>query len=93
MNTVIDEMVDRFLSWKLPTTVAADQCATDSSYPHTRTGTNLLTANEARQMIEHILTVEEWQGELSDEDRAKIDAAWEKHKAASRHTPNQEPRA
>lgn len=49
------EMVDRFLSWPLPKTVCSDGCVTDPSYPHERSGTNLLTADEARQMLEHVV--------------------------------------
>ena len=51
----IAALVDRFLSWPLPKSVAADLCATDANYPHPRCGTNLLTADEARQMLEHVL--------------------------------------
>lgn len=51
--------VERFLTWKLPDSVCADVCATDRDYarryPGLRSGTNLLTADEARQMIEHLL--------------------------------------
>lgn len=46
-------LVDRFLAWPLPDSVCSDQCATTKGYPH-RTGTNLLTADEARQMIEYL---------------------------------------
>lgn len=55
----IDGMVDRFLQWKLPDSVCSDACAADRTYatryPGLRSGTNLLTADEARQMIEHVL--------------------------------------
>lgn len=54
MQQKIDELVDRFLSWPLPESVCSDQCATIPGYPH-RVGTNLLTAKEAKQMIEHVL--------------------------------------
>ena len=50
---VTDEMVNRFLTWKLPLSVSADQCATIPNYVE-RTGTNLLTAVEARAMLEHV---------------------------------------
>lgn len=50
----IDVLVDRFLSWPLPESVCADGCATQRGYPH-RTGTTLLTADEARQMLEYLL--------------------------------------
>lgn len=49
----VDDLVDRFLTWPLPESVCSDLCATERGYPH-RTGTNLLTATEARQMIEHL---------------------------------------
>jgi hypothetical protein len=55
---VTDAMVDRFLSWPLPADVRADMCATDPTYPHQRHGTNLLTATQARQMLEHVLNVQ-----------------------------------
>lgn len=48
------ELVDRFLSWPLPTTVCSDACASIQSYPH-RSGTTLLTADEAKQMLEHVV--------------------------------------
>lgn len=50
----INEMVNRFLSWPLPKSVCADPCASNPDYPH-RSGTNLLNALEARQMLEHVL--------------------------------------
>lgn len=52
---VTEEMVQRFLSWPLPASVCADSCAMESGYSH-RTGTNLLTAEEARQMLEYLLS-------------------------------------
>lgn len=51
---ITDEMVDRFLAWNLPKSVLPDLCVMDREYPH-RIGTNLLTAEEARQMLEHVL--------------------------------------
>lgn len=51
----IDEMVNRFLMWPLPKSVCADLCATDKDYKFPRSGTNLLTADEARAMFEHVL--------------------------------------
>lgn len=50
----IEALVDRFLTWKLPDSVCSDQCATIPGYPN-RTGTNLLTAHEVKQMIEYLL--------------------------------------
>lgn len=49
-----DEMVQRFLTWPLPASVCADLCATQQGAPH-RTGTSLLSASEAREMLEYVL--------------------------------------
>lgn len=58
----IEEMVNRFLQWRLPASVCSDLCVTDRTYaeryPESRSGTNLLTADEARQMITHVLAAE-----------------------------------
>ncbi len=57
---VTDAMVNRFLSWPLPDSVCSDECVTRTGgewtpeYPQ-RTGTNLLTADEARKMLEYVL--------------------------------------
>lgn len=48
-------MVNAFLAWPLPASVLPDGCVMDQEYPH-RVGTNLLTATEARQMFEHVLS-------------------------------------
>lgn len=58
--SVTDEMVDRFLGWTLPDSVCSDTCATVRDYGKAegwppRSGTSLLTADEARQMLEHVL--------------------------------------
>jgi hypothetical protein len=50
----INHLVDRFLSWPLPKSVCADPCASNPDYPD-RSGTNLLNAEQAHQMLEHIL--------------------------------------
>jgi len=49
----IDKLVDRFLTWRLPESVASDLCVVTPS-KKSRCGTNLLTAIEAKQMLEHI---------------------------------------
>lgn len=48
------KLVERFLSWPLPQSVCGDLCVTDPQYKFPRSGTNLLTADEARQMIDHL---------------------------------------
>ena len=47
-------LCDRFLTWKLPASVSADLCATIPHYQNPRSGTNLLSADEARQMVEYV---------------------------------------
>ena len=55
MNKEIKTLVDRFLSWPLPASVSSDDCVTNIDYPHQRVGTNLLTADEAAQMLTHVI--------------------------------------
>ena len=52
---VTDEMVNRFLTWPLPASVAVDECAMAADFPYPRSGTCLLTAIEARAMLEYVL--------------------------------------
>ena len=52
--TMIDNLVTRFLTWPLPDDVCADSCASVQGYPN-RSGTNLLTAAQAKQMLTHVL--------------------------------------
>lgn len=56
---VVKMLVDKFLAWPLPDSVCSDLCATKRGYPH-RSGTSLLTADEAKQMLEYLL------GEMPD---------------------------
>jgi len=64
-KTKIGKMVDRFLGWKLPTDFSPDGGVTltpshvTPSSPLWPTGTNLLTADQARQMFEHAIGDEE----------------------------------
>lgn len=67
---VTQELVDRFLSWPLPESVCADLVATMPGRRY-RTGTNLLSAIEARQMLIYVLAslrpaAEPRNGEWSD---------------------------
>lgn len=50
----INELVNRFLSWPLPESLCSDPCASMPGYPH-RTGTNLMTAEQAMAMFGHVL--------------------------------------
>lgn len=47
-------MIDRFLSWPLPESLCSDPCASMPGYPH-RTGTNLMTAEQAKAMLDYVL--------------------------------------
>src|SRR4029079_8364774 len=51
---IVKALVDKFLTWPLPESVCSDLCATKQGYPH-RSGTTLLSAVEAKQMIEYLL--------------------------------------
>jgi hypothetical protein len=53
-RTRIDSLVDKFLSWPLPESVCSDLCVTEHGMKG-RIGTSLLTADEARQMLEYLL--------------------------------------
>ena len=55
---VTDEMVNRFLSWRLPNSVCVDPIVykmPDASGREPRYGTNLLSASEARDMLHHVM--------------------------------------
>ena len=60
-KTMIDKMVDRFLIWKLPDDFGPDSSITfdrekAKQGPHCwPVGTNLLTADQAREMVKHML--------------------------------------
>lgn len=51
---IISRLVEQFLAWPLPESVCSDPCVCERGHPR-RSGTNLLTANEAEQMIKHLL--------------------------------------
>jgi hypothetical protein len=62
----IKQMVDRFLSWKLPDDFAPDggiafepigNKGTPHEYRNEPVGTNLLTATQAEAMVRHMLGV------------------------------------
>ena len=58
MNKTIDELVNRFLGWKLPKDFAPDGgIVFDKHQNHhfTPIGTNLFTADQAKQMFEYLL--------------------------------------
>ena len=68
MDEELKRMTDRFLCWPMPKTVCSDGCVTTKDYPYQRVGTNLLTADEARQMLEYVALP------LLQAKQAKIDA-------------------
>lgn len=64
MKTMIDEMVSRFLGWKLPANFAPDAGTKfvpgplqQPGGPYWPSGTNLLDATQARQMFEHCVQI------------------------------------
>ncbi len=76
------KMVDRFLRWPLPDSVCSDLCVTQREWSKTgyppRVGTNLLTADEARLMLQHIFAQEGPPIELKLVDERRIaQAAYE----------------
>lgn len=57
----IDQLVNRFLAWPVPADVHPDGTPGKPG----RTGTNLLTASQAKQMLEHVL------GDAGAEEKVK----------------------
>ena len=76
-------LVDRFLAWPLPKSVRSDLCVT-MDYPHSRLGTNLLTADEARQMFEYLIPAAcpPPEGEIASliKEAERIAAAFDEHR-------------
>jgi hypothetical protein len=71
----MDKLIDRFLAWPLPDSVCPDAC-TINKRAHGApipTGTNLLSAIEARQMLEHVLA-DTIQIPLAEYEKLKADA-------------------
>ena len=65
MKSIIDQAVDRFLGWKLPSDFAPDAGITfkplanadspiEYQYKHEPTGTNLLNGEQAEAMLAHV---------------------------------------
>lgn len=55
MTHDIKALVNRFLAWPLPKTLASDGCATNNKYPYPRSGTNLMSGEEAEAMFRYVL--------------------------------------
>lgn len=53
-NQQLDKLAEKFLTWPLLDTVQADLCVTVRFHPN-RTGTNLLSFNEAKAMFRYVL--------------------------------------
>lgn len=53
----LEVLVDRFLSWPVPTSVCPDNLDADGRMRPGAIGTNLLSAAEARQMLKHVLNL------------------------------------
>lgn len=67
---LVDQMVDRFLGWKLPQNFSPDAgikfTKPECLYPHIEhpehlwpTGTNLLDADQAKTMVRYLLGIDE----------------------------------
>lgn len=54
-NNPYRDLAERFCATTLPATVCADPCASDPTYPHPRSGTNLLTVVEAEQVLRSVM--------------------------------------
>lgn len=55
VEALLEAMTNAFLRWPLPPSVCADGCASMSDYRHPRSGTNLLTHPEAKQMFREVV--------------------------------------
>ena len=55
MTLTLQELAERFCAAPLPASVCADPCATEPNYPYPRTGTNLLTVEEAKTVLAFVL--------------------------------------
>ena len=75
-------LIDRFLRWPLPESVCADLCATKQGAG--RIGTNLLTASEAQQMFEYVLSAAAGRDELQHRREKRL-AVIEECRAAIFH--------
>ena len=89
-KTMIDKMVDRFLSWPLPENFEPD-CGIKFTpfHPNGNTryepsGTNLLSAMQARAMIVHMLpgTLLEWAAATEEEGEAYMHGYYDGEAAA-----------
>lgn len=72
-DIVTKELVERFLMWQLPKSVCSDLCVTNPKYSYPRSGTNLLTADEARQMVEYLFAPHLESLAILQDDQRKLD--------------------
>ena len=76
-KTKVEKMVDRFLSWPLPKDFAPDAGISFTPINHPDCwpiGTNLLTAEQARNMIEHMLAAHDQQ-DAAPQGESTVDAS------------------
>jgi len=81
MRDYISRLVDRFLGWKLPQTFSPDcyvsfdreRAKANHGWP---IGTNLLTASEAREMLEHVLPPMPKNGYSSEDEGDAYTHGW-----------------
>src|ERR1035437_8915784 len=84
----MDKLVNRFLSWTLPKSVCSDTCVSDPNYQHARYGTNLLTADEAKEMLEHVLEMtDSCQKGEKPREWFIVDSEYENHRRAFINKP------
>lgn len=50
----ITMLAQKFVQWDLPSTVVCDKCVTESDYPFPRSGTNLLSFDEAEKLFKDL---------------------------------------
>ena len=55
MPYTLQELAERFCAAPLPRSVCVDRCATQPDYPYPRTGTNLMTVEEAKTVLAFVL--------------------------------------
>ena len=97
-KSMIDAMVSRFLSWKLPKDFMPDAGVGFTPHPiqqhdgpHWPTGTNLFHAEQAREMIEHMLgdAMNSAAMDVLAERRRQIDAEGWTPEHDDHHLPNE----
>ena len=53
----LDKLAERFCHAPLPSTVCSDPCVSKFNYPYPRSGTNLLSVAEAKEVLRYVLDI------------------------------------